>query len=80
MGAGGVAGTTFVYSPIPPTSGLQQFSIDFIGTGGGGGPQQNGINGSGGGVGVALTFGGIPGGGAGASGSSGGQGLVIVEW
>ena len=79
MGSGGVAGTTFAIAPTPPTSGLQQFSIDFIGTGGGGGPQQNGINGSGGGIGAATTRGGIPGGGGGVSGN-GGQGLVIVEW
>jgi len=68
----------------PPTSGLQQFSIDFIGTGGGGGHSQNGINGGGGGEAVAgqPTWGGIPGGGGGGQIclGTGGQGLVIVEW
>ena len=62
-----------------PTSGLQQFSIDFIGTGGGG-SLTNGINGGGAGVGSSTNnMGGIPGGGGGNSGF-GGQGLVIVEW
>jgi len=80
MGSGGLAGASFTISPTPPTSGLQQFSIDFIGTGGGGGSQQSGINGSGGGAGGTNPNGGIPGGGAGASAGPGGQGLVIVEW
>jgi len=80
MGSGGLAGATFVQLPTPPTSGLQQFSIDFIGTGGGGGAHQNGINGSGAGVSTtSQPNGGIPGGGSGTSGV-GGNGLVIVEW
>jgi len=62
-----------------PTSGLQQFSIDYIGTGGGG-STTNGINGGGGGAVTVGLMGGIPGGGGGASIGNGGQGLVIVEW
>jgi hypothetical protein len=62
-----------------PTSGLiGQFSIDFIGTGGGGGYFQPGVNGGGGGGGAA---GGYPGGGAGQGTSqTAGAGMVIVEW
>jgi hypothetical protein len=82
FGAGG--GLPSVTAPNPPMSGLQQFSIDYIGTGGGGGNGQNGINGSGAGGGVitARVYGGIPGGGGGSAltTSTGGQGLVIVEW
>jgi hypothetical protein len=66
-----------------PNSGLNKFSIDFLGTGGGGIGQCNGRNGGGGGEanGSAVT-GGIPGGGGGAGVSSGlgAPGLVIVEW
>jgi hypothetical protein len=65
---------------ITPTTGLVgQFSIDFIGTGGGGSYYQSGANGGGGGFGGS---GGYPGGGAGSgtSGHSGGAGMVIVEW
>ena len=66
-----------------PNSGLDKFSIDFLGTGGGGIGQCNGRNGGGGGEanGSAVT-GGIPGGGGGAGVSSGlgAPGLVIVEW
>jgi len=79
MGQGAQANTN---SFTLPTSGLQQFSIDFIGTGGGG-ALANGINGGGGGNSPgAVVMGGIPGGGGGGSGSNGpgGQGLVIVEW
>lgn len=64
---------------LAATSGLTIFSIDFIGTGGGGNANiQNGINGGGAGGGGQAGRGGIPGGG-GASGLSG-RGLVIVEW
>ena len=79
MGAGGGIPTL---TPFPPMSGLQQFSIDYIGTGGGAGPGQNGINGSGSGNIVGYTYGGIPGGGGGTATTqgAGGQGLVIVEW
>ena len=77
-GRGGGMVLTTVY---PPTSGLEPgFSIDFIGTGGGGNDGGNGINGGGGGsIGVLTAKGGIPGGGGGTLGN-GGQGLVIVEW
>jgi hypothetical protein len=63
-------------SPAGPTSGLEQFSIDFIGTGGGGSSAQSGINGGGGGF---NASGGFPGGGAGGN-IAGSGGLVIVEW
>jgi hypothetical protein len=65
---------------ITPSTGLVgQFSIDFIGTGGGGAYYQSGANGGGGGIGGS---GGYPGGGAGSgtSGQSSGAGMVIVEW
>lgn len=59
------------------------FSLDIIGTGGGGAYGQQGVNGGGGGY--SNGYGGFPGGGAGyvnsANGSIvGGGGLVIVEW
>lgn len=76
MGSGGTGYNTSG-SPIPPTSGLFTFSIDFIGTGGGGSVNQSGINGGGGGA--SSADGGYPGGGGGASGR-GGAGMVIVEW
>ena len=62
-----------------PTSGLiGQFSIDFIGTGGGGAYTQSGANGGGGGYGGS---GGYPGGGAGSGTTQhSGAGMVIVEW
>ena len=63
---------------ITPTTGLiGQFSIDFIGTGGGGAYYQAGANGGGGGY---QASGGYPGGGCGGSGGNGGAGMVIVEW
>lgn len=62
---------TTASSATPPTSGIMSiFSIDFIGTGGGG---YNGINGGGG-----YANGGYPGGGG--SNASGAAGMVIVEW
>ena len=64
----------------PPGSGLENFSIDFIGTGGGGTSTMNGRNGGGGGPSIeAVISGGIPGGGGGNL-SLGAPGLVIVEW
>lgn len=73
------------YTPAPPTSGQEgQFSIDFIGTGGGGNFNNSlsvgfgGFNGGGGGY---LQPGGYPGGGCGNGGSAvSGNGMVIVEW
>ena len=65
---------------VTPSTGLVgQFSIDFIGTGGGGAFYQSGANGGGGGY---AGSGGYPGGGAGSgtSGNSSGAGMVIVEW
>jgi hypothetical protein len=62
-----------------PNSGLEKFSIDFIGTGGGGYVSVNGRNGGGGGYSAGLT-GGIPGGGGGEALGFGAPGLVIVEW
>ena len=87
LGVGGILGAQVATFIAMPTSGLQQFSIDFIGAGGGAGVGQNGINGgggagAGGGYGYA-SHGGIPGGGGGpatGAGGLGGQGLVIVEW
>ena len=83
LSVGGIAGdvTAGAIAQLP-TSGLGQFSIDYIGTGGGGGTAQNGINGGGGGgAGTVATApqGGIPGGAGGTTGN-GGRGLVIVEW
>lgn len=58
---------------IPSTSGMPSFSIDYIGTGGGGAASLSGINGGGGG---SNSNGGYPGGG----GQIGAAGMVIVEW
>ena len=74
LGAGGIYSSSasfFVY----PSSGISsQFSIDFIGTGGGGNNTLPGINGGGG-----SGAGGFPGGGS--SGTNlGAPGLVIVEF
>ena len=64
-----------------PNSGLDKFSIDFLGTGGGGIGQCNGRNGGGGGdLSGATVSGGIPGGGGGGASGFGAPGLVIVEW
>lgn len=84
IGAGATANIVGT-SPLVPTSlsapgsGLENFSIDFIGTGGGGTNVVNGRNGGGGSDGGVVVTGGIPGGGAGNSGL-GGYGFVIVEW
>lgn len=79
LGIGGqLAGT---YSPaVSPTSGLNnQFSIDYLGTGGSGSGSMSGNNGGGGGSNGGN--GGWPGGGSGNSTvGGGGSGLVIVEW
>lgn len=71
---------TNIYVTQPQSSSLSQFSIDMLGTGGGGAYGQAGVNG--GGSGYNGQGGGFPGGGAGQTGSSniGGGGLVIVEW
>jgi hypothetical protein len=60
-----------------PTSGLDStvLNLDAIGTGGGGANRQSGINGGGAGN---NGLGGFPGGGG--AGTTGGAGLVIVEW
>jgi len=78
---GGIFNTTTTYYAIQPTASIQPFSIDLIGTGGGGGYQCHGINGGGGGY---QFYGGFPGGGSGANATTTGilsaGGLVIVEW
>jgi hypothetical protein len=79
---GGIFNTTTTYYAVQPTASTQPFSIDFIGTGGGGGTYQNGVNGGGGGY---TFYGGFPGGGNayGATSPStnlSAGGLVIVEW
>jgi len=85
IGAGATANTltTAPLNATPlsaPGSGLENFSIDFIGTGGGGTTLINGRNGGGGSEshGVVVS-GGIPGGGGGDL-SLGAYGFVIVEW
>ena len=79
MTTGGVSSQTTSYFSTMPTASIQPFSIDFIGTGGGGGWNQPGVNGGGGGF---QCLGGFPGGGTAYGGptaiSTGG--LVIVEW
>ena len=86
-GGNGFLGAGGYYSPtastgnyLPSTGLLPVFSIDFIGTGGGGVHNQPGVNGGGGGGSSGgSASGGFPGGGGG-SGANGGAGLVIVEW
>jgi len=89
MGAGGLLISSTSYWASTPTTGLEtDFSIDFIGTGGGGALNQSGVNGGGGGGATpsadTVCHGGYPGGGMGAFTTStlgrGGSGLVIVEW
>jgi hypothetical protein len=79
MTTGGVCSNTTTFFSTSPTASIQPFSIDFIGTGGGGGLAQSGVNGGGGGH---SAGGGFPGGGTAYGGptaiSTGG--LVIVEW
>ena len=79
FGSGGqYVGSGTVGALNTPTTGLiGQFSIDFIGTGGGGAYNQSGANGGGGGY---SGSGGYPGGGSGISGGVGAAGIVIVEW
>ena len=84
LGTGGCyfAGTSQTTPSVPPTSGLSPvFSIDFIGTGGGGVNTMAGVNGGGGGGSTTTNtgMGGFPGGGGGAQ-TGGAAGLVIVEW
>jgi hypothetical protein len=80
MTTAGVASTTTSFYSTMPTASIQPFSIDFVGTGGGGGLNQGGVNGGGGGY---NASGGFPGGGtaygAPTDALSAG-GLVIVEW
>ena len=77
---GGVLNTTTTYYSLQPTASIQPFSIDFIGTGGGGGINQSGVNG--GGAGYGGMSGGFPGGGTAATSANvlSAGGLVIVEW
>jgi hypothetical protein len=80
-GGGGTVGSTGIAAPMPPTSGFQGgFSIDLIGTGGGGSYRGPGINGGGGGTASSNGTGGYPGGGGGHASSFGAPGMVIVEW
>lgn len=80
LGAGGYYNPTAATSSYPPSTGFSPaFSIDFIGTGGGGAHFYPGVNGGGGGGGPSTPSGGFPGGGGGQS-ANGGAGLVIVEW
>jgi hypothetical protein len=74
-GNGGFFNTTTTAATVLP-SALSIPSIDFIGTGGGGGIRQSGANGGGGGI---EGSGGFPGGGGG-TGARGADGLVIVEY
>lgn len=87
FGLGGEGGSTTTVGGSGKSL-IASFSIDYLGTGGGGGVGGGGggagLNGGGGGFGTS-GFGGFPGGGAGGSGVSaprnlGGNGLVIVEW
>jgi hypothetical protein len=84
LGTGGFYKTNLANLPLLyATSGMDaRFSIDFIGTGGGGAYVQNGLNGGGGPyAGGGAGYGGYPGGGGGGgSSSTGAPGLVIVEW
>jgi hypothetical protein len=82
MGGAGPNSAGALSTTTPPTIGQPSlWSIDFIGTGGGGNANFNGING--GGQGNNNGVGSLPGGGAGlagTTGTNGGLGLVIVEW
>jgi hypothetical protein len=82
LGTGG-GGYTTSGSSVPAGTGFNgQFSIDFIGTGGGGGYAGPGANGGGGSAagGGVYQGGGYPGGGGGGNGAMGAPGMVIVEW
>ena len=81
LGTGGHYNTVAATLGCLPKTGLESgFSIDFIGTGGGGVYTHAGVNGGGGGGAAGGTaLGGFPGGGGGNV-SAGGDGLVIVEW
>ena len=74
---GGLKSSTTNDPKYPPTT-LPLTSIDFIGTGGGGGHQQYGVNG--GGDGAEAPNGGVASFPAAGGRSSGGKGLVIVEY
>ena len=73
LGSGGAVSISGTLILNNPTTGMPYFSIDFIGTGGGGcgSTYGNGINGGGG------SLGGYPGGGGSTTGA---PGMVIVEW
>ena len=74
---GGLKSTTTNDPKYPPTT-LPITSIDFIGTGGGGGHQQHGINGGGDGAEApSSSVASLP---AAGGRTSGGRGLVIVEY
>ena len=78
FGSGGSTANATTLPSVQPTSNMPSFSIDFIGTGGGGSYLQPGINGGGGGY---NAGGGYPGGGGGGStNGTGASGMVIVEW
>ena len=89
LGVGGIYQGAYS-PPVPATSGLNPFSIDFIGTGGGAAYGYYGSNGGGGGASSSSAGNpGLPGGGSGCSNQGfvvngttvyGAPGLVIVEW
>jgi hypothetical protein len=79
MSTGGFCNAV-AYSVMSPTAGayLSVPSIDYLGTGGGGGFSQPGVNGGGAGsTGGTSSF---PAGGGSQTFPIGGPGLVIVEW
>jgi hypothetical protein len=73
---GGFQNGTANDAKYPPTT-LPITSIDFIGTGGGGGYAQHGVNGGGDGAGAPSGLASFP---AAGGVSSGGRGLVILEY
>jgi hypothetical protein len=80
LGVGGFYNNSTSAGNYPPSTGLLPvYSIDFIGTGGGGTNAYPGVNGGGGGGAGSSGAGGFPGGGGGGT-APGGNGLVIVEW
>lgn len=78
-GSGGIYNSTYSNTGCPQASPGNLTSIDFIGTGGGGGfggTTGGGSPGANGGGGTSVGLGGFPGGGGG----GGAPGLIIVEW
>ena len=73
---GGFQNTTANDPKFPPTT-LPITSIDFIGTGGGGGYSQHGVNGGGDGAGAPTGVASLP---AAGGKTTGGRGLVILEY